>query len=100
MKRKLILFSLISFLLLGVVYPDVSGQRRWPGRRNRERRVQTVYCESGDMRRHWCHEGIGAQVQLVRQRSDARCVRGRTWGVDRSGIWVDRGCRADFEVWR
>lgn len=62
------------------------------------RPVQTVYCESGDMKRHWCSEGIGRRVSLVRQRSTSPCVKGRTWGVDRSGIWVDRGCRADFEV--
>lgn len=66
--------------------------------RNRERNVQTVYCESGDMRRHWCSEGIGAQVRLIKQKSDAACIKGRTWGVGRNGIWVDRGCRADFEV--
>ncbi len=66
--------------------------------RDSNRPVQTVYCESGDMKRHWCSEGIGRRVTLIRQRSDARCVEGRTWGVDRSGIWVDRGCRADFEV--
>lgn len=66
--------------------------------RDRNRPVQTVYCESGDMKRHWCSEGIGRSVRLIRQRSTARCVEGRTWGVDRSGIWVDRGCRADFEV--
>lgn len=67
-------------------------------RGDRDRGVQTVYCESGDMKRHWCSEGIGRRVQLIRQRSKARCVQGRTWGVDRNGIWVDRGCRADFEV--
>ncbi|MEP7339591.1 MAG: DUF3011 domain-containing protein [Acidobacteriota bacterium] len=66
--------------------------------RDRDRPVQTVYCESGDMKRHWCSEGIGRTVRLIRQRSEVRCVQGRTWGVDRSGIWVDRGCRADFEV--
>lgn len=68
------------------------------GDRDANRPVQTVYCESGDMKRHWCSEGIGRNVRLIRQRSEARCVEGRTWGVDRSGIWVDRGCRADFEV--
>jgi hypothetical protein len=68
--------------------------------RDRGGYVQTVYCESGDGRRHWCSEGIGASVRLIRQRSDSACVRGRTWGQDRSGIWVDRGCRADFEVRR
>ena len=65
---------------------------------NRDFPVQTVYCESGDMKRHWCSEGIGRSVRLMSQRSKSPCVKGRTWGVDRSGIWVDRGCRADFEV--
>lgn len=97
MKRKLIYLSLILVLLLELMSPGVLGQRR--SRRDRYRGAQTVYCESGDMRRHWCSEGIGRNVRLVRQRSDARCVRGRTWGIDRSGIWVDRGCRADFEVY-
>jgi len=68
--------------------------------RDRDRYTQTFYCESGDMKRHWCSEGIGGTVRLLRQRSDAACVRGRTWGTDRSGVWVDRGCRADFEVTR
>jgi hypothetical protein len=68
--------------------------------RDRGRTTQTFYCESGDMKRHWCSEGINGSVRLVRQRSDAACVFGRTWGQDRNGVWVDRGCRADFEVTR
>lgn len=62
--------------------------------------VQTFYCESGDMRRHWCSEGLSGTVRLIRQKSDAPCIQGRTWGRDRGGVWVDRGCRADFEVRR
>jgi hypothetical protein len=96
MKSNVIASALSAILLLGLFSPDTPAQRRW-GRRNR---VQTVYCESGDMRRHWCSEGIGARVRLLRQRSDAPCVRGRTWGKDRGGIWVDRGYRADFEIIR
>ena len=82
------------------LYGMVSAGRRGRDRDDRDlnRPVQTVYCESGDMKRHWCSEGIGRNVRLLRQRSEARCLQGRTWGVDRSGIWVDRGCRADFEV--
>lgn len=82
------------------LYGQVSAGGRGRDRDDRDlnRPVQTVYCESGDMKRHWCSEGIGRTVRLLRQRSEARCVQGRTWGVDRSGIWVDRGCRADFEV--
>jgi hypothetical protein len=62
--------------------------------------AQTFYCESGDMRRHWCHEGQNGEVRLVRQRSNAPCIQGRTWGRDRNGVWVDQGCRADFQVIR
>ncbi len=62
--------------------------------------VQTFYCESGDGKRHWCSEGISGEVRLIRQRSGSPCIQGRTWGRDRSGVWVDRGCRADFEVRR
>src|ERR1041385_4511792 len=35
---------------------------------------------------------------MVRQRSDARCQEGYSWGRDRHGVWVDHGCRADFEI--
>lgn len=96
MKRRLIQLTVVACLLIGLLSLSVLGQRR--GGRNRDRRAETVYCESGDMRRHWCSEGIGRSVTLIKQKSEARCVRGRSWGVDRQGIWVDRGCRADFEV--
>jgi hypothetical protein len=57
-----------------------------------------VQCDSNDMRRHYCSADTRGGVQLVRQRSDASCIEGRTWGYSRSGIWVDRGCRAEFAV--
>jgi hypothetical protein len=60
--------------------------------------VQVITCSSDDMRRQNCRVDTRGGVRLVRQRSDADCVYGRTWGYDRGGIWVDRGCRADFEV--
>jgi len=58
-----------------------------------------ITCSSGDMRRQECEANIrGRNVRLVRQRSDADCIYGRTWGYGKKHIWVDRGCRADFEV--
>ena len=60
--------------------------------------TQRVYCASDDMHRHACFADARAGVRLVRQRSESECVQGRTWGYDRRGIWVDRGCRAEFEV--
>jgi len=60
--------------------------------------ANTVTCSSDDMRRHYCGVGSAAGVQLLRQRSDAACRQGYSWGYDRRGIWVDHGCRADFAV--
>ena len=37
-------------------------------------------------------------VRLMKQRSDSPCNQGYSWGFDRGGVWVDRGCRADFAV--
>ena len=59
---------------------------------------QTITCASENMRRNYCAADTRRGVQLLRQRSDARCIQGRTWGFDRRGIWVDRGCRADFLI--
>jgi hypothetical protein len=35
-------------------------------------------------------------VALARQISNSMCIRGDTWGYDSNGIWVTRGCRAEF----
>ncbi len=58
----------------------------------------TIRCSSDDERRHTCPADTGGGVRLVRQISGSPCVEGRTWGYDSRGIWVDRGCRAEFEV--
>jgi Protein of unknown function (DUF3011) len=55
-------------------------------------------CSSDDMHRHFCAVDTTGGVQMVHQKSEAKCIQGRTWGYDANGIWVDRGCRADFEV--
>ena len=61
---------------------------------------QVITCSSDDMRRHYCPADTRGGVQLLKQRSDASCRQGSSWGYDRNGIWVDRGCRADFQVMR
>ena len=60
----------------------------------------TVRCESNDHRTRVCRVDTAGGVRLVDQDSRAPCVLGRTWGYDRSGIWVSQGCRAKFEVGR
>jgi hypothetical protein len=62
--------------------------------------TQVITCSSNDGRRNNCPVATHGGVRLVRQRSDADCVFNSTWGYDRRGVWVDRGCRADFEIGR
>jgi len=57
-----------------------------------------IYCPSDYMNRNFCPVDTRDGVFIIRQRSAADCVFNRTWGYDRDRIWVDRGCRADFEV--
>ena len=57
-----------------------------------------VRCSSDDGGRHYCPADTGGDVELLKQHSHADCIRGSTWGFDPNGIWVDRGCRAEFVV--
>jgi len=61
---------------------------------------QVITCSSNDGRRNWCNSfGASSQnINLSRQISGSPCVRGQTWGVDQRGLWVDRGCRAEFTI--
>jgi len=59
---------------------------------------QTVKCESNNGGRNYCGNYNANQVTMNRQISGSPCVRNNTWGVDNRGLWVDRGCRAYFNV--
>lgn len=56
----------------------------------------TVTCASDDGKRHLCPVNTRGGVQMVNQRSGSPCIQGRTWGYNRRGVWVTKGCRADF----
>jgi hypothetical protein len=60
--------------------------------------AQVINCSSNDMHRHYCNADTRGGVRMVRQHSEAVCRQGYSWGYDRRGIWVDHGCRADFEM--
>ena len=60
----------------------------------------TISCSSDDGGRHYCAADTRRGVRLLKQRSDSSCLQGQSWGFDPRGIWVDHGCRADFEVIR
>ncbi len=57
---------------------------------------RTFRCESRDGRMRRCSVDTRYGVRINRQLSDSPCIQGRSWGYDRSGVWVSNGCRAEF----
>ncbi|HET7202437.1 MAG TPA: DUF3011 domain-containing protein [Steroidobacteraceae bacterium] len=57
-------------------------------------------CASTDSRYRECQLPIDGRARLVKRRSDAPCIEGRSWGQRGDRVWVDQGCRARFEVQR
>jgi hypothetical protein len=56
---------------------------------------RTIRCESTNGKFNRC-PAPWRDAQLVRQESKGACIREQSWGVDRQGLWVDRGCRGVF----
>ena len=57
-----------------------------------------VTCSS-DGRRQYCPANTARGAKILRMYNDA-CRRSNAWGFDNRGVWVDRGCRADFQILR
>jgi hypothetical protein len=58
-------------------------------------------CESKDNGYNFCFVNTPGRVDKItigRQLSDSSCMKGRTWDYGEKGIWVNRGCRADFII--
>ncbi len=59
---------------------------------------KTLRCASDDHRYRHCRADTSRGVTLKQQLSGADCRKGRSWGYDRQGIWVDDGCDAVFRL--
>ena len=60
--------------------------------------ARTIRCESWGSRYTYCPVQTYGNVTLRHELSRYSCQYGRGWGYDRHGVWVDRGCRAEFAV--
>jgi len=58
--------------------------------------AEEVTCESVEGRRVECDMNTRGEVRMVRQLSRSACIQDQNWGLNRSSIWVDGGCRAVF----
>lgn len=56
-----------------------------------------VVCESQDNRRNECEMNTSGEVRISQQLSRTACIEGQTWGLNRHTVWVEGGCRAEFE---
>jgi hypothetical protein len=83
-------------LLLGILSLSSGSSRAWAQSGITAQNGRNVTCASDDMKRHLCRVDTSRGVTMTNQRSGSPCIQGQTWGYSRSGIWVDRGCRADF----
>lgn len=64
------------------------------------RPARLVRCESIKNRPRFCAVPGGVRrADIQRRLSRAGCEFNYSWGYERDGIWVERGCRADFRVW-
>lgn len=59
---------------------------------------KTLLCESVGRRARRCDGDTGAGVRMIKQLSKTECVEGSSWGFDAHGVWVENGCRAEFEL--
>ena len=62
-------------------------------------------CQSEDYKYRECQLPVDGRARMVRQYSRATaaggtCQEGYSWGQRGDRVWVDRGCRAQFEVVR
>ena len=62
------------------------------------RRGPLLRCESRANRIEHCKADTRKGVRLVRKFSVSECAENLDWGHDETGIWVARGCRAEFSV--
>src|SRR5664279_2387412 len=58
-------------------------------------------CESRGYQYQYCNANTQGRVIMLRELSTGNlCHQGRGWGYDNNGIWVDKGCRAEFSYGR
>ena len=63
--------------------------------------AQKFSCGSNNNQYQMCQipgNGNPQNVRMVRQLGQAACIQGRTWGTRGNQVWVDKGCRAEFQV--
>ena len=58
-----------------------------------------ISCDSKKNKYRHCPTRVQSRVEIVRQKSKSSCRYNKSWGYDRRGVWVSKGCRAEFAIY-
>jgi len=92
--QKKPIYTLLAFGVAMAGFPNALAQSTY----RESQDARTVTCSSDDGQRTYCDADTRGGVRLTRQLSGSACQQGSTWGSDSRGIWVDKGCRAEFGI--
>lgn len=94
--RRLLAVRRAAAVVLLVLPGTLAAQAR---PQTESRSQSAIRCESTDGGYQRCPAQNGWRgARLVQQISNSPCIQGRTWGFDRSAIWVNHGCRGLFDA--
>ncbi len=80
--------------------PQGYPQGGYPGGYDNDYDAATIIpCNSRKNKYQFCPAPVRQYVELVQQRSKSSCRFNKSWGYDRRGVWVNKGCRADFAIY-
>ena len=95
----------LSLFTMASAFAQVEYGRRGDDRRQNDDRYnqnqgyqnqgEQIRCESRGYNFNRCNVRW-RDARIVRQTSNTECRKGQSWGVDRNGLWVDRGCGGVF----
>jgi Protein of unknown function (DUF3011) len=97
-RNRSLAFNRLNWLIITTLFAALSSDYLAASASHYSREI--VSCDSTFYRKNFCRVDTRGGVHLIKQKSKSPCIKGRTWGFNRKGIWVDRGCRAKFELGR
>lgn len=60
--------------------------------------IRAIACESRGKARTECPAETRFGVAIARYLGEEECTLDKTWGFDANGVWVSKGCRAQFAL--
>ncbi|GAA0905325.1 hypothetical protein GCM10009552_11570 [Rothia nasimurium] len=97
--RVLHYLSLLGLILFAGCAADPGWRGHDPDHGRDRGESKGLSCASYENAYRRCEvDGRLLKVRLRERLSVSECEYGRSWGWSRHSVWVDKGCRADFDI--